>query len=72
MEAAVRALRASADASARREASRLAADSTFLLRTFTKRIGRPDLCLLVADRGLRAAEDADDPLRIAAASWNLG
>jgi len=44
----------------------------FLLRTFTKRIGRTDLALLVADRGLRAAEDADDPLRIAAARWNLG
>jgi hypothetical protein len=27
---------------------------------------------MVADRGLRATEDADDPLRIAAAQWNLG
>jgi transcriptional regulator with XRE-family HTH domain len=69
---AVRALRASTDAAGRREASRIAADLYFLLRTFTKRIGRTDLSLLVADRGLRAAEDADDPLRIAAATWNTG
>lgn len=27
---------------------------------------------MVADRALRAAEDADDPIRIAAASWNMG
>ncbi|MGW7361993.1 transcriptional regulator [Streptomyces sp. NPDC054841] len=27
---------------------------------------------MAADRAARAAEDADDPLRIAAASWNLG
>src|SRR5208282_4937470 len=28
--------------------------------------------LLVADRGVLAAEAADDPVRIAAAKWNLG
>ncbi|MCP2337948.1 helix-turn-helix domain-containing protein [Actinomadura rupiterrae] len=56
----------------RRRASEVAADLYFLLRTYTKRIGRTDLALLVADRGLRAAEDADDPLRIAAAQWNVG
>lgn len=50
----------------------IAADLYFLLRTYTKRIGRPDLALMAADRGLRAAEDADDPLRIAAAQWNIG
>ncbi len=38
----------------------------FLLRTFTKRIGRTDLSLLVADRGVIAAEAADDPVRMAA------
>lgn len=48
-----------------------AADLYFLLRTFTKRIGRVDLSLLVADRGRAAAEAADDPLRMAAATWNL-
>ncbi|MBA8956560.1 helix-turn-helix domain-containing protein [Actinomadura namibiensis] len=56
----------------RRQACQIAADLYFLLRTYTKRIGRTDLALLVADRGRRAAEDADDPLRIAAAQWNVG
>ncbi|MER6847707.1 hypothetical protein AB0A81_21250 [Streptomyces flaveolus] len=31
-----------------------------------------DLATIAADRAQRAAEDADDPLRIAAAQWNLG
>lgn len=56
----------------RREAAQLTADLYFLLRTFTKRIGRADLSLLAADRAVAAAEDADDPIRIAAAHWNLG
>jgi transcriptional regulator with XRE-family HTH domain len=56
----------------RREAFRIAADLYFLLRTFCKRVGRIDLSLLVADRAIRAAEAADDPLRIAGAKWNLG
>jgi transcriptional regulator with XRE-family HTH domain len=72
VQGATRALRAGPDAAARREAARLAADLCFLLRTFTKRIGRADLALLVAHQGVRTAEDADDPLRIAAAKWNLG
>ncbi|MGH3500962.1 MAG: hypothetical protein ACRDQA_08720, partial [Nocardioidaceae bacterium] len=66
------AFRSEEETSSRRQAHRIAADMYFLLRTFTKRIGRVDLSLLVADRGLRAAQDADDPLRIAAARWNLG
>lgn len=72
VQGAVRALRGDGDSAARREVARIAADMYFLLRTFTKRIGRTDLSLLVADRGLRAAEDADDQLRIAAATWNIG
>lgn len=56
----------------RREGLRISADLSFLLRTFTKRIGRTDLSLLVADRGVLAAEAADDPVRMAAAKWNLG
>jgi transcriptional regulator with XRE-family HTH domain len=56
----------------RREAQRISADLYFLLRSFTKRIGRTDLSLLVADRGVLAAEAADDPVRMAAAKWNLG
>ncbi|MFF3264916.1 helix-turn-helix domain-containing protein [Streptomyces sp. NPDC002932] len=67
-----RALRTSADAVERREVLRAAADLYGLLRSYCRRIGRMDLALMSADRGLRAAEDADDVLRIAAAHWNLG
>lgn len=55
----------------RRNACRCAADLYGLLRTVAKRVGRADLSLLVADRAIRAAEAADDPLRLAAAQWNL-
>ncbi|MFI9554821.1 helix-turn-helix domain-containing protein [Nonomuraea endophytica] len=72
VQGAVRALRSSTDASSRREAYRISADLYFLLRTFTKRVGRTDLSLMVADRAVTAAENADDPLRVAAAKWNLG
>lgn len=68
----VRAHRTAADPAARREVLRAAADLYFLLRSYCRRTGRVDLSLMVADRGLRAAEDADDPIRIAAAQWNLG
>jgi DNA-binding XRE family transcriptional regulator len=69
---AARSFRAVGEAGQRREAAALASDMWFLLRTFAKRIGRTDLSLLAADRGIAAAYDADDPLRIAAARWNLG
>lgn len=72
VETATKAARHAENPAQQREAYRIAADLYFLLRTFTKRIGRTDLSLLAADRGLRAAEDADDPLRIAAARWNFG
>ncbi len=55
-----------------REVQRVAADLYFLLRTVCKRIGRPDLALLVADRGMAAAREAADPLRELGAAWNLG
>ncbi|MFJ8620090.1 helix-turn-helix domain-containing protein [Streptomyces clavifer] len=71
-EGTVRALRTGTDAGERREVLRVAADLYGLLRSYCRRIGRLDLSLMVADRALRAAEDADDPLRIAAAQWNLG
>lgn len=57
---------------AHREVLRAAADLYFLLRSYLRRTGRVDLSLMAADRAVRAAEDADDPLRIAAAQWNLG
>ncbi|MFI1183945.1 helix-turn-helix domain-containing protein [Streptomyces sp. NPDC020799] len=72
VEHAVRAHRVATDAEARREVLRVAADFYGLLRSYCHRTGRVDLSLLVADRALRAAEEADDPLRIAAAHWNLG
>jgi len=57
--------------SARRARYGCAADLYGLLRTVTKRIGRVDLSLLAADRAIRCAEAADDPLRVAAAHWNM-
>ncbi|MEV5941069.1 helix-turn-helix domain-containing protein [Streptomyces sp. NPDC051994] len=72
VEHAVRVHRAGNDPAARREALRTAADLYGLLRSYCRRTGRMDLSLMVADRAIRAAEDADDPVRIAAASWNLG
>ena len=55
-----------------RELQRVAVDLYFLLRTVCKRIGRTDLALLVADRAMTAAAEADDPLRTLGAEWNLG
>lgn len=48
-----------------------AVDAYGLVRTVAKRMGRTDLALVAADRGVRAAETADDPIRLAAARWNL-
>ncbi|GAA4669466.1 helix-turn-helix transcriptional regulator [Amycolatopsis dongchuanensis] len=61
----------SAELAGRRAAHGCAADLYGLLRTVTKRIGRVDLSLLAADRSIRAAEAADDPIRLAGARWNL-
>lgn len=72
VQAAQRGLARGSASDQRREIQRISADLFFLLRTFTKRIGRTDLSLLVADRGVLAAEAADDPVRMAAAKWNLG
>jgi transcriptional regulator with XRE-family HTH domain len=54
-----------------RQAQAVAADLYGLLRTVTKRVGRADLSLLAADRAQQAAEQADDPIRLAGARWNL-
>ncbi|MET7486736.1 helix-turn-helix transcriptional regulator [Streptomyces sp. NPDC005538] len=72
VEHAVRAHRRGNDPEARREVLRVAADLYGLLRSYCRRAGRIDLSLVAADRAIRAAEDADDPVRIAAAQWNLG
>lgn len=72
VEGSVRALRTGSASAERREVLRVSADLYGLLRSYYRRIGRLDLSLMVADRALRAAEDADDPLRVGAARWNLG
>lgn len=72
VEHTLRIVRASSDTEDRRAVLRAAADLYCLLRSYLRRIGRVDLATLAADRAMRAAEDADDPLRIATAQWNLG
>jgi transcriptional regulator with XRE-family HTH domain len=71
MELAVRAAGRSRQAGEQRAHFSCAADLYGLLRTVTKRIGRIDLSLLAADRALHCAEAADDPIRLAAAEWNM-
>lgn len=72
VEHALRAHRPGTDPAVRRDILRTAADLYGLLRSYCRRTGRLDLSLMAADRAIRAAEDADDPVRIAAAQWNLG
>ncbi|MFE5121510.1 helix-turn-helix domain-containing protein [Streptomyces sp. NPDC056669] len=71
-EHAARTARSATDPARRRSIMRVRADLYFLLRSYLRRTGRVDLSMLAADRAVRAAEEADDPLRIAAAQWNLG
>jgi transcriptional regulator with XRE-family HTH domain len=71
VQAAQRAL-VSSGGEQRRQGQQVVADLYFLLRTFAKRIGRPDLSLLVADRAVLTAQESGDAVRIAAAKWNLG
>lgn len=71
-ESALRALRGTPRHQGQREILRCAADLYGMVRSYCRRTGRVDLSLMVADRARRAAEDADDPIRSAAAQWNLG
>jgi transcriptional regulator with XRE-family HTH domain/putative NIF3 family GTP cyclohydrolase 1 type 2 len=59
------------DTTARLTAERCATDLYGLVRTVAKRVGRVDLALLAADRGVAAAHAAADPVRLGAAQWNL-
>jgi transcriptional regulator with XRE-family HTH domain len=54
------------------EACRQASEVYQLTRAVLKYLGRTDLCGLVSDRAMRYAEETDDPLLIAAATWSLG
>ncbi|ARQ69164.1 helix-turn-helix domain-containing protein [Streptomyces marincola] len=72
MENALRYYQAPADSATRRELLCCSADLYGLLRSYCRRVGRADLSLMVADRALRAAEEASDSVRIATAHWNLG
>lgn len=62
---------ANGSAADQREVQCCAADLYALLRSVAKRLGRVDVSLLAADRAIRAGENADDPLRLAVAQWNL-
>jgi transcriptional regulator with XRE-family HTH domain len=66
----VEATRRATGGAERREVERVAADLYGLTRSVAKRSGRVDLAVIAADRGRAAAENAEDPLRIAAARWN--
>ncbi|MFF5565342.1 helix-turn-helix domain-containing protein [Streptomyces sp. NPDC012623] len=72
VEHAIQTHRRGTDVEARRDTLRTAADLYGLLRSYCRRAGRLDLSLMAADRAIRAAEEADDPVRLASAQWNLG
>ncbi|MGH3795506.1 MAG: helix-turn-helix domain-containing protein [Pseudonocardiaceae bacterium] len=55
-----------------REACRQASEMYHVARAVLKYLGRVDLGGLVSDRAMRYAEEAEDPLLVAAATWNLG
>jgi hypothetical protein len=55
-----------------RAACRQASEVYQLARAVLKYLGRVDLCGLVSDRAMRYAEETEDPLLIAAATWSLG
>jgi len=54
------------------EACRQASEVYQVARTVLKYLGRVDLGGMVSDRAMRYAEETEDPLLIAAATWNLG
>lgn len=54
------------------ESCRQACEVYQLARPVLKKLGRVDLGGLVADRAMRYAEETEDPLLIAAATWALG
>jgi transcriptional regulator with XRE-family HTH domain len=67
----VQAAAAGGEGPGRQAALRLASTAFQLARTWTKRVGEYELSLLVADRAVSCAVDADDPDLAGAAAWNL-
>lgn len=55
-----------------RQACRQASKIYQLTRAVLKYLGRTDLCATVSDRAMRYAEEAEDPLLVAAATWSMG
>jgi transcriptional regulator with XRE-family HTH domain len=53
------------------QACRLACEVYQLARPVVKYLGRIDLSARVADRGMRYAEETEDPVVVGAATWNL-
>jgi hypothetical protein len=54
------------------DACRQASEVYQLARPVLKKLGRVDLGGMVSDRAMRYAEETEDPLLIAAATWSLG
>jgi hypothetical protein len=71
IEQAVRQFRTPQDQEQGRRAYEIAARHYFLLRSFFRAVSRYDLATMTADRGLFAAEAADDPILMAGAKWNV-
>lgn len=72
VDCALRLHRSGRDPRARRESLRVATELYGLLRSYYRRTGRPDLSAIVADRAIRSADEADDPVLMATARWNMG
>jgi transcriptional regulator with XRE-family HTH domain len=55
----------------RRAAARVLSETYHLARQWLRKIGEYELSWIAADRGMAAAQEADDPYIIAASAWNI-
>lgn len=55
----------------RRAAARALAQTYHLARQWLRKVGEYELSWIAADRGMTAAQEADDPYLIAASAWNV-
>lgn len=60
-----------ADDADRRAAARALSETYHLARQWLRKIGEYQLSWIAADRGMAAAQEADDPYLIAASAWNI-